>query len=182
MKKVLLILVVAVATFFSANAQVYVGGSLSFQSNTDIEPKSSFFINPEIGYYINQKFDVGLDFFFQTVKYQADVKGSSWGIAPYARYSFFQFGKFDVIGKGSVGFSFYDSSGKSTNFNFLVSPILAYSLTEKIVLFTQLNCLSLSFVSGSPDGGESWSRFGFGASTNNLVNTSNLPIGFIYKF
>jgi len=183
MKKVLFTVALVVATFVSANAQFYLGGSLGVETNSNTNPKSSFSISPEIGYYINEKVDVGLDFTFLTSKSQSDAKYSGWEIAPYARYSFCQLGKFEVIGKASVGFGGVDYVGlKSTNFGFNISPILAYSLTKKVVLFTQLNCLSLNFTSISPDGGDSSTHFSFGANANNLVNTSNFPIGFIYKF
>jgi len=183
MKKVLLTLVVAVVTLVGANAQFYGGGSFNLLSNSDEGMKSNISINSEVGYYINEKFDVGLDLGFSFTKRRDDRESSSWSIAPYARYSFFQLGKFEVIGKASTGFYNIDYDGvKSTAFTFNVSPILAYSLTEKVVLFTQLRCLSLNFTSSFHDGDHLNSSFNFGANTNNLINTENLQIGFIYKF
>ena len=188
MKKVLLFVTLVVVTFVSANAQFYLGGTVGFESNSELNPKSSFWVFPEVGYYINKKFDVGLEFGFAKEHQQNDMKSSLWSIAPYARYSFYQFGKFETLIKGSVGFTYVDGYmqvdhpyGKTTDFRFHVSPILAYNLTEKIVLFTQLNCLSLTFALIKPEDSDYSHHFRFGAS-NSLINTSSLQIGFFYKF
>ena len=180
MKKTVFSLLVVLATLFSANAQFYAGGSLGITSSSNANPKSAFEISPEVGYYINEKFDIGLGLGFSKQKTQNDYEYTSWSVAPYARYSFYQLKNFEVIGKGSVAFSGTGNSGTTIGVN--ISPILAYNLTEKIVLFTNLNCFSLNFTSFSPDSGESSSHFSFSTSTRGLLNTSNLPIGLIYKF
>jgi len=187
MRNVLLTVAFIVATFVSVNAQFYVGGSLGFESNSEINPKSSLWVFPEAGFYINEKFDVGLEFGLAKEKQQTDEKSSLWSITPYARYSFYQLGRFEAIIKGSMEFTFVDGYiqaeypyGKTTTYRFRVSPILAYNLTEKIVLFTQLNYLSFNFALFNHEGDYSH-HFRFGAS-NSLINTSNLPIGFFYKF
>jgi len=188
MKNVLLSVALFVATFISANAQFYAGGSIGFENNSVMEPKLSLSVNPIVGFYISKKFDVGLDVGFATTRLQSDVKSSIWSIEPYARYSFFQLGKFEVLVKGSFSFINVDGFinvdnpiGKSTNIRMDIRPILTYNLTEKIVLFTQLNCLSLAVAMINPENDDSHYHFRFGAS-NSLVNTSNLPIGFFYKF
>ena len=182
MRNVLFTVALVVATFVSANAQFYAGGSLGFESNSELNPKSSVWANPEIGYYINPKFDVGLEFGFATEKQQNDMETSYWIFLPYARYSFYQLGRFEVLVKGSAGFVHADNfTGKSTNYRMNVSPILAYNLTDKIVLFTQLNFMSFTFVLTDPEFGDTSHHFRFGAS-NSLVNTGNLSVGFYYKF
>ena len=182
MRNVLLTVAFFVATFVCANAQFYAGGSLGFENNSDLNPKSSLWFNPEIGYYITKKFDVGLDVGFSTSKQQNDANSTYLSFAPFARYSFYQLGRFEVIAKGSAGFHYVDNPiEKYNSFRMQVSPVLAYNLTEKIVLFTQLNFLSFSFVLYSPDEGDYSHHFRFGVS-NSLVDTSSLPIGFFYKF
>ena len=135
MKKVLLSVTLVLVTFVSANAQFYLGGTVGFESNSELNPKSSFWVAPEAGYYINKKFDVGLEFGFAKGKQQNDVKSSLWSIASYARYSFYQLGKFEALIKGSVGFTYVDGYiqeeypfGKTATFRFRVSPILAYNI------------------------------------------------------
>jgi len=188
MRNVLFTVALVVATFVSANAQFYLGGGLGFENNSELNPKSSLWIFPEVGYCINKKIDVGLEFGFAKEKQQNDLKSSLWSIAPYTRYSFYQLGRFEAIIKGSAGFTYVDGYmqvdrpySKTADFRLKISPILAYNLTEKIVLFTQLNCLSLTFALINPEDSDYSHHFRFGAS-NSLINTSSLPIGFYYKF
>ena len=202
MKKVVLVIGLAVASM-AVNAQLYVGGSLGFSSDSETSKnakneKSAFTFSPEVGYYLSEKLDVGVD--LSITSGQVGGQGySEFAAAPYARYSVLQFGKFEVIGKASVGFGAFDYSkiagGKGTKLGVNVSPILAYGLTDNWVLFTQLNCLSLNFTATTPDGGDTYTHFGFGVDANNLVNTaekidvaatdpivSGIQIGFVYKF
>ena len=64
MKKVLLSVTLVLVTFVSANAQFYLGGTVGFENNSELSPKSSFWVAPEAGFYINKKFDVGLELGF----------------------------------------------------------------------------------------------------------------------
>ena len=184
MKKVFLTFVVAIATIVCANAQFYIGGGFGFEANSDDNPKHSFSISPEFGFYITQKFDVGLDLSLRSSTTQSNTESTSWVFAPYARYSFFQLEKFEIIGKASVRYAgsegYYGNKVTSTGVH--VSPLLAYNVTRKFVLLTQLNFLSLSATLFSPDGGSSYTRMSFGVNTNNFVNTGNMQIGFILKF
>jgi hypothetical protein len=190
MKKVLLTVALTVATFVGANAQIYVGGALGFETNSDKTPldvsvnKSSFSLAPEVGYYLTDKFDIGLDLAFTTGKYQNDDKFTGWAIAPYARYSFFQFGKFELIGKGTIFFGGEDTDNgyKGTEFGVSVFPVLAYSLTDNVVLFSNLKFAGLNFTNTSPDEGDSYTHFGLGVNANSVVNTGDFEIGFVYKF
>ena len=183
MKKTLFSLLVVLAAIFSANAQFYAGGSLGITSNSDANPKSALEFSPEVGFYITKKFDVGLGLGFKTQTSQNNNEYTSWSFAPYARYSFYQFGKFETLVKGSFALGGNDNAGAKSAFaEFSVSPILAYNLTEEIVLFTNLNCFSLSLSTYAPEVGNSSSRFNFRTTTNGLLNTSNLPVGLIYKF
>ena len=182
MRNVLLTVAFVLATFISANAQFYLGGSLSLENSYAGESKTSLWIQPTIGYYINNKFDVGVDFGFNAYNGPSETKLSMFFLEPYARYSFFQIGRFEVLAKGSAGLISLDNSTlKSTRFRLYASPILTYNLTDKIVLFTQLDFFSFSFALDFPKDGDLSYSFHLGAS-NNLVNTSNFPIGFYYKF
>ncbi len=190
MKK-LITLAIVIFSVVGANAQYYVGGSVGFQSNskeTNTNPKSAFTIAPEFGYYLNDKLDIGLDIEFSFDKEQNDDKTTGWAVAPYARYSFFQVSRFEVLAKTSLFFGGdkkeYASGGdsKSTNFGLDLVPLLTYGLTEKVVLFSQLNFMRLNFTSTKPDGGDARTSFGIGVDANNVMNTGNIQIGFVYKF
>ena len=90
MKKLFLVLALAFAGIFTANAQVWVGGGLgaSIQKNY-----THFSIAPEVGYVINNQWQValGANYGFTQTKYEVGdevVKNSANVLAlqPYVRY------------------------------------------------------------------------------------------------
>ncbi|MDR2085709.1 MAG: hypothetical protein LBP72_00880, partial [Dysgonamonadaceae bacterium] len=114
MKKTILVMLVAVFGMGFVNAQIYVGGSLGFTSgNTDPENgdklgTSSFSFSPEVGYSLSPDFEVGIALEILNEKEDltpdTESKSSGWGLAPYARYSFVEFGKFSVWGSAALAF------------------------------------------------------------------------------
>jgi hypothetical protein len=200
MKKTVFIMFVAFLGVAYANAQTYVGGSLGFSSTTN-DPKSgskttvsAYSFDPEIGYNLDPKLDIGLELLLGAKK-DGDTKSSAFGASPYLRYSLLEFGQFSVLGKASlfvVGGSTKANANaienKTTSFGLNVAPILAFNLTEHISLLANLNFLSLNFIQtnrkvGSTDLGKS-TGFGLGIDANNVVNigSQGVTIGFAYKF
>ena len=57
MKKIVILLFVAMVAL-SAKAQVYVGGTVSLWHNDDVDA-TTFTLNPEVGYNLNEKWAVG---------------------------------------------------------------------------------------------------------------------------
>ncbi len=213
MKKALLTVALAVATLVGANAQWFVGGGIGFNTNTakdgdgnQLYKSNEFTFTPEVGYSLTEKLDVGLDLSIGTEKTKEgadpEAKGSSWAVAPFAQYSFIEFGKFKVIGKASLsvgGTSGYDIDAttgdielagddklKMMAFGLNITPSLHYVLSDKFTVFGNLNFLTLGFNSATVkyDGDKvgSLTGFNFGVDANNLANTGNIQLGFVYKF
>jgi hypothetical protein len=195
MKKVTLIMFIAVIGILSANAQFYLGGSLKFGTKT-AKPEggtkateSQFSIMPEAGYHLNQDLDLGLALGFNHVKDQNDVKTSKWAVSPYARYSFVEFGRFSVWGQAALfvgGSKVNKLNAKSTVFGLTVAPVLKYNLSNHFDLITNLNFLNIGFsqTSAKVDGkkvGKDTS-FGLGIDSYDIATLGNISIGFIYKF
>lgn len=135
MKKVLISVVAMVACAFTANAQLWLGGSLSASHSGGVEknvvvdiddngkdvkddiddPKyNSFSFAPMIGFDLSDKFAVGATVSFSTStsnKSKDDddkkycTKSNTFGIAPFIRYSVAEFGKFNVKLQASVPMS-----------------------------------------------------------------------------
>ena len=231
MKKALLVIGLALAAG-AANAQWFVGGNigLDYQSadygniyfpqpayadyySPYISGKdyctSTFGIQPIIGYIINDKVSAGVSLTFQTktenltynnIDYIADV--NTFGIAPFVRYNFLSFGKFNLNAEATLGYLAnsginykYKRSGvttqvskgdKTTIIGLSMSPVVSYNLSNKISLNTYLNFFNLSFLSQStkPDGGEriNASKFSFGLSGNELFTTGAITVGAVYQF
>lgn len=85
MKKIVILLFVAMVAL-SAKAQVYVGGTVSLWHNDDVDA-TTFTLNPEVGYNLNEKWAVGGILTFSHSKLD-EGKYNAFGLAPYARYSY----------------------------------------------------------------------------------------------
>ena len=87
MKKLLLVLTVGLLAAFSANAQFYVGGSLSIQpgaaTDKDGNDALGLEIAPEVGYILNDKMAIGATLSYDNTLFGG---GSLFSIAPYLRY------------------------------------------------------------------------------------------------
>ena len=214
MKKILLIagLILAVTTI---NAQYYIGGSFGISGNSgkNADGKKigysnmNFSITPEIGYNLSEKSDIGISvgflnntrksYQFTPDEMSSKITTSGWSLSPYIRYSFINFGRFDVLGKFALNFSeniikYFDGEGNqndkysSTIIGVNLVPLLFYNLSDRIALYTQLNFLNLDFssITDKRDGSKSGSNssFNFGTNTDNLATIDQLRIGFVYKF
>ncbi len=198
---------IAVSLIFAAitvNAQWYVGGSLNFSTETDknsdgdkMDTDTRFNISESLGYYVTDKFDIGMraGFGLGSLKnHTADTKSksASWTLAPYARYSFLQFNKFEVIARAELSYRGNrtknddgDVMSENTAIGINIAPILAYNLTDHLVLTTTLNFASFGFNSFKVKDGNTLNEFGFGFDSDNVMNiggTNGVTIGFLYKF
>jgi len=186
MKKLVVVFCLFVAGM-TANAQFYMGGSAGFNiKTTDYDNGSdsrtilNMTVYPELGFFLSDRFSVGAEvgFGIHSDSYY-DESTVNLLFTPYARLSLFQAGKFEVLGKASLN---TDSRKNYFYFGLHVDPILAYNLSDKIVLQATLNFLSFrSFYESNKDK-DSTFGFGFGANANNLATLGDLKIGFIYKF
>lgn len=129
MKKLLLLTAVAVFGLTNVNAQdeeqtfgfekgdIIVEGLLNFSSSKDDdgdfeEKNSSFNFNPKAGYFINDKFAVGIELAVGSSKQEvtfegdsAEDKTSSFSAGAFARYYFLDLGKrFKPYAEAGVGF------------------------------------------------------------------------------
>lgn len=82
MKKFVILLFVAMAAL-SAKAQVYVGGTVALWHNDDLDA-TTFALNPEVGYNLNEKLAIGGVLTFAHSKLD-EGKYNAFALAPYAR-------------------------------------------------------------------------------------------------
>ena len=187
MKKIFVIVGLLVAGM-TANAQLYLGGTVGFDFKTttyesdavDSRTTLSFSFYPEVGFFINDRFSVGaeLGFGIQTDSYTDDAT-VNFRFIPYARMALLEAGRFQVLGKASIN---TDIKSEYTYFGLHIDPILAYNVNDKIILQANLNFLSLrTFYEGNKDSNSTFG-FGFGLNANNVATLGNLRFGFIYKF
>jgi len=165
MKK-FLFAVAAMAACVTASAQLWVGGSLSFDNskrwandNSSIEWR----ISPKIGYALDDALEVGLGFSIGGYSWESNLETKDtdlgFSIAPFARYTFFSEGDFSMFIEGNVEYSYYkeksepkvgdSSEAKSWSFGVNILPGIKYALTDNFALVAQFG--ALSFTHAQPD-------------------------------
>ena len=149
MKKIFMMAVMAVAAL-SANAQTWVGGELGFTSShvNGAGTSKEFTIKPEVGYGLNEKFDVAiaLGYTYSSDKLKSQLGGGKFStntfeINPYVRYKFVKAGNFFAFVDGGLGYATTHYNGVSKNenqFGVYVQPGIAYSVSNKVTLVSHL--------------------------------------------
>jgi len=187
MKKVLAVAALLAALSVPSFAyDWYAGGSFSYGTAV----RTAFNFSPEVGYYVNDKLDVGVDFVYQ--KDNTNIPNNnpnlneqtSWQIAPYAQLNIAKYGPLGLYLKGSLYYSRekFANGNDTENYGIIVAPNVKYALTDRITLFVGLNFLSLNAGVSKGKNLRSTSSFTFGADANNVINTGDALIGFTYNF
>ena len=175
MKKMILTALVAVASL-AANAQVWVGGEVGFSATkTTIDgdkqgAAAAFNLLPEIGYTLNDKFDIALtiglshansngDYYEGSQKFDViggnleDVNRNAFTINPYVRYKFAKTGDFTFFVDGGFSYTMihysntslatYDDNANQWALGF--KPGISYALSEKVSLVAHVGGIGYSY-------------------------------------
>lgn len=173
MKKIILSALVA-ASAIAANAQVYVGGSLgfnSFKANEDAKAATTFTIAPEIGYNFNENWAVGANISFQT-KNTEPKSSSTFGVDVYARYTFAKTGIASFFVDGGVGMVTMNNE-RGAAFNVGVRPGIKVALSEKVDLVAKTGLLGYTWANKKAG---KWSSLDLG------IDNTALSFGAYYNF
>jgi outer membrane protein len=214
MKKILFSLCLALSIVSSVSAQFFIGGSLGLttqsgkttrgSTSTDDDSYARFNFSPKAGFYLNDRFAIGLSLNYSTYSRTTPKEGttpeevyseSEIGFAPFVRYHFVEMGALSLFGEGSLALSFGSSSDKNgtvttdgpktTTFGINIGPGVSYKLSDHVAVEAMIG--NISFINTSskrdiPTGTgtteemkNSQNYFDFGIS-------SGLSLGFIYKF
>ena len=173
MKRIFLLTVVTFALASFTNAQLFVGGEISFGSTSGkvksgtvtVEQPSAtdFAFAPIIGFGFSDNFEVGLELSFMTSKEKdptvdpaEEYKASGFGLTPFARYYPIKMDKFGVFLQGGVLFA--SGSSKTTIGNvtvdgpkmsavgFTIFPGVSYDLNDNISLLAQIDGFNIGYV------------------------------------
>jgi hypothetical protein len=194
MKKVILMAAAAVMVAMGANAQgkVWVGGTLGFNTIEEGPYKvNAVDFAPEVGYNITDKWGVGLGFGFSQVTVdngQTEESVSSFGIAPFARYTFLKWKALSVFADGGFSFSsadayvtendFYPNTDVTT-FGLFVNPGFSLKLSKCCALVGKVNLFNLSSENVSDDQAEMTTT---NCSLNSPLGVDNIQLGFNLTF
>lgn len=179
MKKVFLTLMVMVAAV-AANAQVWVGGSLGFWSNSDAkgydEVKTSIYIAPEVGYDLSEDWSIALGLGYKLEKPDEGEDATVFEVNPYARYNVLKAGAFKLFLDGGFSIGSVDYNDESyTAWNVGIKPGVAYSLNDKFSLVAHLGFLGYRDNDDEIAGLVQTKGFGFDF-------TNNISFGLYYAF
>lgn len=171
MKKIAFLLLLACAAV-TVNAQLYVGGGLSFWNNDDADV-TTFLIAPEVGYNLNSQWAVGAELAFG----KNSLKTTAYGISPYARYSYYESGMVRLFLDGTVGIlsAKPDGGDSSTGFQVGVQPGIALKLNDRFSLVSKIGFLGYRDDYGFD---ESFNRQGFGLDFSSLDVSLGVYVSF----
>lgn len=182
---------VAVASL-SANAQVWVGGEVGFSAGkttnngTKFGSGADFNLIPEIGYTLNDKFDIAVAIgiahnngngkaYAGSKGYDAygmvldDVNRNAFTLNPYVRYKFANAGDFTFFVDGGFSYTMIHYSGNDDNANqwgLGFKPGIAYNISDKVSLVAHIGRLDYNFFK---QGDIKNNEFNMGVSGNNLT-------------
>lgn len=203
--KQIILTVAAVFAFGFANAQdkkegfgfsegnVFLEGNLSFGSTNDKNDEvktSSFSFNPKVGYFINDKFAVGINLGIgsgkRTETGEDDVKTSNFNVGAFGRYYFLDLGErfktYTEFGLGITSSKAGDEDFQKTNgFGIGAGLGMNYFVTPKMAIsFGLSNVLSYQSSKSKADGDNG--QTSFGANVNVFQNFFDTPtFGLLYK-
>lgn len=121
------------------NAQLYVGGEVGAWRDWDAN-HTTFFVQPEVGYNLNDQWAVGLELGYMN-NYDNGAKENVFGLAPYARYTFAKFGSVNLFVDGGLAYYASDAAGDPKSFQIGVKPGVAVNLTEKLSFVSHVGFL-----------------------------------------
>ena len=189
MKKIMMTLA-AVCVAATMNAQVYVGGSLGFETTSqDGVSNSSLTLMPEVGYALDDNLAVGIAFGYsedsEDIKkvnpisgdeYTVSEKNKKFVINPYLRYTFLKLEKVNVFVDGGLEYVHKDNAGsKNNSFGIGVRPGVAVNLNDKLSFVSHFGWLGYKNSKDDYEGAKAANTFGLNLS-------SKVSFGVYYNF
>ena len=147
MKK-LLFAVAALATSLTASAQLWVSGSVGISNQSKWNHDKSITtwnINPAVGYALDDALEVGLELGLDGYS-KDEYSIFSFGIAPFARYTFLSEGDFSMFVQGNIEYKTYSAERKKKDFKghtfgIKFMPGIKYSLTDNFAIVATFGSL-----------------------------------------
>jgi hypothetical protein len=174
MKKAILLVITTCSIFFNANSQItkgnwMLGGDAGFSSNQSINvigesTTSIFHLSGNVGYFITNKFAIGLKpnlLFESTKRENGKLSQNISAVGPFIRYYFFPFdGRINFFTEGSYslginksygnGISSYNFSNQINSFSFIGGP--AIFLNSSVALELSLGYIQNRIIDGTKNG------------------------------
>ena len=181
MKKFLLAAALVVVSL-SANAQVYLGGGVSFHSYDPGEGDTKTTINliPELGYKLDDKLSIGVKLGYEHSK-KGDASSNNYAFEPYVRYTFAKWNKVGVFGEAGFGYKHFEdkeeekhgsttvSTKEKANKWFIgVRPGVSIDVTKNLTFLTKIGWLGYTSYKLDADNAKAETDLGLNLSGDNL--------------
>lgn len=145
MKKFLVAAFMAVFAM-TANAQFWIGGQagLGFQNYKNSADITRFTIAPEVGYALNDKWDIAIAIGDEYSKAENSDAMNAFSVNPYVRYTFAKTGKVGFFLDGgfklTAGDIYYDNNAlnDATQWGLSIQPGVKFAATDKLTLVAKL--------------------------------------------
>jgi hypothetical protein len=192
MKKTIMFAVVfavlVCAQGFTQNWIVGGGAALSFGSakhSGATVSTSTLFLNPMVGYVIDDKIDVGGELILGRVKGEIDIPGfgtqdataTTFGLAAWGRYYLLSLGSLDLRALGEIGFSNssvdFPGADDQKSFWITVAPNFEYRFTDRVSIYTNIGSIGFE---------RSWSDSDNSETTFGLSVSDQISLGFFLRF
>ncbi len=179
MKKVFLAAVVALASL-SANAQIWVGGSLgasAFKPEGNASNEYTITVAPEVGYTLNEDLDVALALNVDLSRVYGE-NAMGFAVEPYVRYTFFKADNFSIFAEGAVSYGTTKINPEDgtkmddsvDTFKIGVRPGIKYAFNDNFSIVAKTGLIGYENVK------DQYNKF------NVNVNNSALQFGLFYAF
>lgn len=158
MKKVLFSAVLAIFAITS-NAQIWMGGNVGFNfvnHKATETSTSTFSIQPEVGYTLNENWDAALALNFESREDDTNV----FSLNPYARYTFLQSGKLGLFIDGGIEVG---SEASKFAFGIAVRPGVKLAVSDRISFVAHVGSFGFRSVT------DRYSTFGLNVNNSTLL-------------
>ena len=211
MKKIIILCILITVTIITANAQLFMEGSvgLNYRDSERSASISSFSISPKVGYWLNDNIAIGINPIVSISTYKNmmpyDVfepdydsqKDRMWMFSVFGRYKLWGTEKLSLLIETPVGFgistrkeeinAINTANYSNSLFSIIVNPLASYKLSERFSIVTRCNFLSFGFYSFNDKDKNTNSKstnnqFSFNAQSSFFDSLGNISIGFIYNF
>lgn len=210
MKKLIITVFVAIMSVSAANAQWYVGGSVSYTSKYDktgdgislYENRlSNIAFSPRVGYVFSNNMLAGVELFVMSNKKFSNsvlngptITEIGFGVRPYYRYNFVSLGKFNIGAEIGVDVGDYIVKGsnspntKNIAVGVDIAPVITFALNKHFWIETKLDILGInyrytrSYIEEANDNYTSSSSFSGIIDGDSLLTLGNIKFGVVYRF
>lgn len=168
---------VAALAAMTMNAQVYLGGQVSFQSVDNGSTTSLWVVNPEIGYVLDENSAIGISLGYGELDKDKLGTAKVLTVNPYYRYTLAKFDKVSLFIDGGFDFTQLKyKTYKNNTWSVGVKPGVALNLNDKLSFVSHFGFLGYQNSKDDTTGAVATKTYGA------TIDATNIKFGLYYNF